>query len=150
MQSEEDTKFCEALANMRYKACTPADIAFLRSRVSSELLGHPCINETQFRNVSIITALNLVKDEINCLVCLRFAAETSQKLTDFFSTDTMPFEEPSTDSKVGHQLAGRRCTVKHHKLPENIQNALWEQPCCTNTKLIPAKLSLYTGMPLMI
>jgi len=38
-QSAEDAQFREALVNMRYKACTPADIAFLKSRVSSQLPG---------------------------------------------------------------------------------------------------------------
>lgn len=36
-QSVDDAKFQEALANMRYKACTPADITFLRSHVSRPL-----------------------------------------------------------------------------------------------------------------
>ena len=42
-QMEDDAKFCEALSNMRYKACTPADITFLKSQVSSELPGCPNI-----------------------------------------------------------------------------------------------------------
>ena len=89
-QSEDDAKFHEALSNMRYKACTPADIAFLKSRVSSELPGHSNVKEKQFRNVSIITSLNSQKDEINRLGSERFASETNQPLTDFYSIDTVP------------------------------------------------------------
>ena len=64
-ESPEDTKFCAALENMRYKACTPTDIAFLNSCVSSLGQGKPNVMHKQFRNVSIITALNAHKDEIN-------------------------------------------------------------------------------------
>jgi hypothetical protein len=35
VQSEDDTKFRTALENMRYKACTPADISFLRTLISN-------------------------------------------------------------------------------------------------------------------
>ena len=75
-QSAEDGKFREALANMRYKACTPSDIAFLKTRISSELPGRASVNQKEFRNVSIITNLNSQKDEINQLGSIRFAAET--------------------------------------------------------------------------
>ena len=91
-----------------------------------------------------------MNDEINRLGCLRFAGETCQKLNDFFFADTVPSDEHSADSKGSRPVAGRRHIVKHHKLPENILEALWEQPCCANTKLIPGKLSLCTGMLLMI
>jgi hypothetical protein len=150
VQSPEDAKFREALANMCYKACRPADIAFLRSRVSSNFPGQPSINEPQFRNVSIIMALNSVKDEINRLRSLRFATETAQKLTHFYSIDTVLSEETTTILKVHRRPAGRRRRVKHSTLPESIQRSLWEQPCCANTKLVPVKLSLCVGMPLMI
>ena len=36
---------------------------------------------------------------------------------------------------------------KHGLIPVEIQNALWEQPTCANTKLIPGKLSICIGMP---
>ena len=52
------------------------------------------MNEKQFRNVSIITTLNSQKDEINKLSSQRFAAETKQQLTDFFSVDTVPSKDP--------------------------------------------------------
>jgi hypothetical protein len=73
-QSADDAKFRMALSNMRYKACTAADIAFLKSRLFSMLPGRPNVNEKQFRSVSIITNLNSQKDEINRLGSQRFAA----------------------------------------------------------------------------
>ena len=148
MQTKEDAKFREVLTNMHYKACSPEDIAFLRSRVLSALPSQSCVNKPQLENMSIITALNSVKDEVNRIGCLRFATETGQELTHFYSVDTVSSEEPLGNAR--HGPSGKRRTIKHNKIPYNIQSVLWEQPCCTNTKLIPAKLSLCIGMPLMI
>jgi hypothetical protein len=148
-QSTEDTLFRQALANMRYKACTPGDIAFLKTRISSGLPGRPSVNEKRFRNVSIITSLNTLKDEINRLGSLRFAHESEQVLVDFVSIDTVPSEDTE---KAGNQrkTAGRRRRTKHGKIPSNIQKTLWDQPACANTKLVPGRLSLCIGMPVMI
>ncbi|KAF8809763.1 hypothetical protein BYT27DRAFT_7013375, partial [Phlegmacium glaucopus] len=150
MQTIDDGKFREALANMRYKACTPADIAFLRSRVSSELPGRSHVTEKQFRNVSIITTLNSQKDEINRLGCQRFAAETKQTLVDFYSIDTVPSNDPEEDGDKRNTYRGQRCAVKNSIIPDEIQEVLWEQPSCANTKLVPPKLSLCIGLPIMI
>lgn len=100
-ESAEDTKFCTALENMCYKACTPEDIAFPNTHVSSEIEGCPNIKEKQFRNVSIITALNAHKDEINKQGTLHFAAETEQALHHFFSIDSVPSNETQTPKKKG-------------------------------------------------
>jgi uncharacterized protein DUF6570/helitron helicase-like protein/PIF1-like helicase len=150
MQSPEDIKFREALANMRYKACTSSDIAFLRSRISSELPGRRSVNEKEFRNISIITNLNSQKDEINRLGSLRFAAETGQTLTHFFSVDNVVTKEAEENEQRKRYKAGQKRSVKHGSIPPAIQNALWEQPTCANTKLIPGKLSICIGMPVMI
>jgi hypothetical protein len=87
-QTVKDAKLRQALTNMRYKACTAEDIAFLRSCVSSQLPGRASITSNDFHNVSIITALNIHKDEINHLGSMRFAQETQQELVDFFSEDS--------------------------------------------------------------
>ena len=150
MQSAEDIKFREALANMRYKACTPSDVAFLRSRISSELPGFASVNKKEFRNVSIITNLNSQKDEINRLGSLRFAAETGQTLTHFFSIDNVVTKKSEENLASKRYKAGQKHSVKHGMIPPAIQNALWEQPTCANTKLIPGKLSICIGMPVMI
>ena len=76
VQSLLDSQLRTALENMRYKACTPEDIRFLRTRISLNLPGRPSICDDNFRNVSIITAKNLHKDEINKLGASRFAQET--------------------------------------------------------------------------
>jgi hypothetical protein len=148
-QSPDDAQFRQALANMRYKACTPEDITFLRSRISSSLPGRPNVNEKRFRNVSIITRLNAIKDEINRLGSIRFAAETNQQLHDFYSIDSIPSDDQA-EIRVRNRRVGRKKRVGHSRIPDNIQKVLWEQPPCSNTKLIPGKLSLCIGMPVMI
>ena len=72
---------------MCYKSCTLKDIIFLCSRVSSKLPNRPCVTDKKFCDVSIITAKNIHKDEINHVGALRFAQETGQTLTDFYSED---------------------------------------------------------------
>ena len=59
VQSLLDNQLQTALENMHYKACTPEDIRFLRTSISSNLPGRPSICDDNFRNVSIITAKNL-------------------------------------------------------------------------------------------
>ena len=149
-QSANDTKFRMVLSNMRYKACTLGDIAFLKSQISSMLPGRPNVNEKQFRNVSIITNLNSQKDQVNCLGAQRFTAETNQKLHDFFLIDAIPSKEPHEHYPQKGILAGKSHSMKQGKIPADIQCTLWEQPACVNTKLIPVKLSICLNMPVMI
>ena len=66
-----------------YAACTPEDIIFLKTRIAGRRPDQPKLSGKEFRNVSIITALNAQKDKINELGSARFAAETGQTLTDF-------------------------------------------------------------------
>lgn len=146
----EDENFRKALANMRYKACTPADIAFLRSCVSSSLPGRSHVDEKQFRNVSVIATLNSQKDEINRLGSERFAAETKQPLVNFYSIDTVPMDDFEENRDKRNIFRGQRRAVKNGIIPDEIQEVLWEQPPCANTKLIPGKLSLCIGLPIMI
>src|SRR5882762_5354461 len=86
-QSVEDAKLRTALENMRYAACTPEDIKFLKSRIAGRCPEQPKLSTKELRNVSIITALNAQKDRINELGSVRFAAKTGQTLTDFDSID---------------------------------------------------------------
>jgi hypothetical protein len=98
--------------------------------------------------VSIITALNAHKDEINHLGSLYFAAETKQSLHHFFSQDSMPSKESKERKK---SLKGsHKHSIKHAAIPVEVQKILWAQSPCANTNLIPGKLSLCIGMPVMI
>ena len=141
-QSPEDTKLRTALENMRYKACTPDDICFLRTLVSSEQPGRMSVCSNDFRNVSIITGTNLHKDEINRLGAIRFAQETDQELTDFYSDDTVRVSSSET-----HQSSGAK---RVSEISEGMQKALWDQQPSTTDKHIAGKLSLCIGLPVMI
>ena len=117
---------------MRYKACTAEDILFLRTRISSALPERPCITQDKFHNVSMITALNVHKDEINHLGSLRFATETCQDLVEFFSEDSVS----SPDDK-GSRKKGQKTKIKTAvTMTERIQDALWSQPPSSNDKCI--------------
>jgi len=98
--------------------------------------------------VSIITALNAHKDEINHLGSLYFAAEMNQSLHHFFSQDSVPSKE-SKERKKSHKGSYKH-SIKHGPLPVGAQNILWGQSPCVNTNLIPGKLSLCISMPIMI
>ncbi|KAF8226578.1 hypothetical protein L208DRAFT_1207083, partial [Tricholoma matsutake] len=79
----------------------------------------------------------------------RFASETRQKLNHFVSIDMVSLEEHDTDKKQ-YFKGTKRQQVKHLKIPKHIQECLWSQPACANTKLVPGRISLCVGMPVMI
>ena len=144
-QSEDDNKFCTALENMRYKSCTLEDIIFLCSRISSNLPNRSCVTDENFRDISIITAKNIHKDEINCVGALRFAQETGQTLTDFYSEDNPNIRENNIDRSTS------RSKILHVKeISNEMQEILWNQPPSTTDKHIAGKLSLCIGLPIMI
>ena len=141
-QSAEDAKLRTCLENMRYKACTPDDIAFLRTRISSSVPGRPSICHEQFRDVSIITSTNLHKDEINRLGAVRFAQETGQSLTDFFSDDSPRVTQADSEEGKGVKRVA--------ELTNEMKDGLWSQPPSSTDKHIAGKLSLCIGLPVMI
>ncbi|KAJ7114749.1 hypothetical protein C8R44DRAFT_629647 [Mycena epipterygia] len=77
-QTAEDDQLRTALTNMRYGACTPADVAFLRSRIAGCRPENPKLNVPAFRNVSIITARNSQKDYLNHLGAHRLLLKTEK------------------------------------------------------------------------
>ena len=141
-QSAEDGMFRTCLENMRYKACTPDDIAFLRTRISSSVPGRPSICHEHFRDVSIITGTNLHKDEINRLGAIRFAQETGQSLTDFFSDDSPRVTQADPEEAKGVKRVA--------ELTNEMKDGLWSQPPSSTDKHIAGKLSLCIGLPVMI
>jgi len=148
-QSSEDTKFRTALENMRYAQCTQDDIEFLKTRIAGKNTGQPNIAKKRFRNVSIITELNSQKDQLNKLGSLRFANETGQKLTDFYSDDELGEDiDPSTLSSVRKKDKKSIPSSKKHLSPE-MQDAVWNLRHSASEH-IPGKLSLCIGLPVMI
>jgi hypothetical protein len=126
---------------MRYKACTPEDTAFLRTRISSNLPNRASICDDKFKNVSIITAKNLHKDEINKLGAIRFSQETGQTLSYFYSED-------STNINSNEKTSSGVLRIK--EITDEIQTSLWSQPPSSTDKNIAGNLSLCIGLPVMI
>lgn len=145
-QTEEDNKFRTALENMHYKCCTGEDIAFLCTHISSQLPGKPCVTDKRFHNVSIITAKNIYKDEINRVGTIRFAQETDQQITDFYSDDSVKVKQKSADQSKHSKSK----TLHLKNLSKQRQTILWNQPPSTTDKKIAGKLSLCIGLPIMI
>ena len=134
---------------MRYAQCTPDDIEFLKTLIAGKNTGQPNIATKRFRNVSIITELNSQKDQLNKLGSLRFATETNQTLTDFFSDDELGEDiDPSTLSSVRKKDKKSIPSSKKYLSPD-MQDAVWNLRHSA-TEHIPGKLSLCIGLPVMI
>ncbi|KAI4517965.1 hypothetical protein K525DRAFT_156635, partial [Schizophyllum commune Loenen D] len=143
----DDRAMALALANMRYAACTPRDISFLLTRVVGSSPLAPKLNETRFHNVSIITARNAEKDAFNEMGSRRFAADTGQELTSFYSCDLRAPEDKPSGRKRGRK-AKRKLTAASG-LSDSLRRILWSSlPCFTGH--IAGRLDLCKGMPVMI
>ncbi len=121
-QSKQDGQLRTALENMRYKSCTPADIDFLYSRVSSTLPSRVSVTDAGFIGVPIITALNIHKDEINTISAERFARETGQELVDFCSDDSINSRNCQTDCQTTQRVAKK--FIKLSSIPDELQEHL--------------------------
>jgi len=150
-QTPEDAAFRTALVNMRYGACTPADIQFLRSRITGNRPEQPKVASKDFRNVAIICGVHTQKDMINQLGCQRFAEETGQRLTNFYSIDKWGKEtDPANRGKKRSKSKGVS-KLKHEsdEIDFDDQLEIWKLRHGA-TGHFPGKLSLCLGMPVMI
>ena len=107
----------------------------------SYLPNRPSICDDNFRNVSIITAKSLHKDEINKLGAIRFAQETGQKLANFYSEDS---------ANVNNNEKKTSGALRIKEITDEIQMSLWSQPPSSTDKHIAGSLSLCIGLPVMI
>ena len=148
-QSANDAKFRRTLENMQYARCTDEDIEFLKTLIAGKNSKQPNIAQKRYRNVSIITELNSQKDQLNKLGSLRFAKDTHQKLTDFYSDDELGENiDPSTLTSVRKKEKNSIPSTKK-KLSPDMQDALWNLRHSASEH-IPGKLSLCIGLPVMI
>ena len=83
--TEDDEKFRTALNNMRYASCTNDDLNFLKTLIIDKNQSENKLSNPEFRNVSVITSLNTQKDQMNEMGSSRFAMDTKQPLTHFYS-----------------------------------------------------------------
>jgi hypothetical protein len=144
LQSEEDDQLRLALTNMRYGACTLADVKFLKSRIAGYCSESPQLNNPLFRNVSIITALNSQKDTINYLGSKRFATDTRQELIHFRSVDQI-------STRAINKQKWRNCEQSNlTRIDSRLRRMLWEAPPSTNSEMLPGTLSICIGMPVLL
>jgi hypothetical protein len=99
--------------------------------------------------VSIITAWNAHKDQINKLGSLRFARETNPNLTTFYSKDQWAKDDDSNRSRRKINNYKRKPIRKSNTLNPGLQKELWSLPH-GSTEHIPGKLSICVGMPVML
>ena len=148
-QTSNDAKFRTVLENLRYKACTEDDIRLLRSCIARRDDPERSLANPNFRNVSIITSWNTYRDKLNEMGCERFADETGQALTHFYSVDR--FKSEKGDSAKRRRSYKIKIDPKRqsNRIGPRLQHILWTlSPGCSNHH--PGKLSLCVGMPVMI
>ena len=149
-QTAEDNLFRTALVNMRYGACTPDDIKFLRTRIAGRHPDQPNVAAKEFRNVAIICGVHSQKDQINKLGCERFAADTHQTLTSFYSIDKWGKEtDPAVKNKWGKTKAAPKLKHQSDAIEFDDQREIWKVRHGA-TDHFPGKLTLCVGMPVMI
>ncbi|KAJ7676282.1 hypothetical protein B0H17DRAFT_1238228, partial [Mycena rosella] len=120
-------------------------ILFVVQWVASNRPGFPHLDTVKYRNISIITTLNIYRDTINELSVRRFA-DTSQELVKNFSVDKLSTR--AVDKKNGHNVS-RHTSDSQHMGP-SLQKVLWSALPSTTNKHIPGCLNLCVGMPILI
>ncbi|KDR67899.1 hypothetical protein GALMADRAFT_79067 [Galerina marginata CBS 339.88] len=149
-QTSRDAALRTALVNMRYGKCTPKDIIFLRSLQAGKRPDQPKVSAKDFRNVAVICGRHTQKDEINSLGSQRFADETGQKLTHFYSIDKWGKEkDPASKSKWGKSKSAAKLKHKSNEIEFDDQHEIWKLRHGA-TENFAGKLSLCLGMPVMI
>jgi hypothetical protein len=149
-QTAQDIAFRNALVNMRYGVCTSEDIQFLRSRIAGTRSDQPQVASKDFRNVAIICGVHSQKDIINQLGCERFATETNQKLTNFYSHDKWGKEsDPAEKKKWGKSKVAPKTKHRSNEIDYDDQVEIWKVRHGA-TEHFAGKLSLCLGMPVMI
>ena len=129
--------------------CTEDDIEFLQTHIAGKESYQPNIAKKRYRNVSIITELNSQKDQLNKLGSLHFAAETGQRLTDFYSDDELDEDiDPSTLTSARKKDKKSKPSSKKI-LSSDMQEVIWNLRHSASEH-VPGKLSLCIGLPVMI
>ena len=148
-QSKKDGQLRKCLENMRYARCSAADIKLLQSRIAGRGIKKVKLAQNRFQNISVIVGINAHRDRLNVLGSSKFAKETNQTLTNFYSLDRWPNEnveqkrQGRTPYKVEDPLR------KSNLIENSLQNILWSLPhAATMNK--PGILALCPGMPVMV
>ncbi|KAF8573826.1 hypothetical protein K439DRAFT_1311869, partial [Ramaria rubella] len=121
-QTPKDEKLQRALQNMRYKACTAADISFLKTLVGGRPAKKVKLNQARFRNISIIVGPNAHRDKYNMLGSNCYANDTKQPLHHFYSMDTLDNHRNISRARVKDP---RRAS---NVLSPELQHVMWNLP----------------------
>ncbi|KAF8573310.1 hypothetical protein K439DRAFT_1650033 [Ramaria rubella] len=149
-QTPEDGKLRRALQNMKYKACTMADISFLKTLVCGQPANKVKLNQARFQNVSIIVGPNAHRDEYNILGSVHYANDTKQSLHHFYSMDTLG--SPKMNEHKQRNISNAR--VKNPQRASNVlslelQHIVWNLPH-EASQHCAGKLSICHGMPVIV
>lgn len=144
-ESSRDVQFRTAMGNMRYGACTPADITFLNTLVGNSTAADRTLANQKFRHVSVITHWNAKKDRINEVGCEDFAVQTGQTLTCFYSEDHLV--DPARGNRKKHKSKSQ---FKSRRLSDKQRNLLWSLPSSASANQEYSQLPLCIGMPVII
>ncbi|EJD35910.1 hypothetical protein AURDEDRAFT_21949, partial [Auricularia subglabra TFB-10046 SS5] len=142
--SPADINFRLALTNMRYRQCTDADVAFIRSLIVKSDSGRSILNSWDFRHVSIITGLNSHRDAINSAGCIKYAQDYGEKLSTFYSVDSVG---EGDDVDTGRRKKGRKRWITG--ISNSLRQLLWDLPHYDSSN-VPGTLHLCKGMPVII
>ncbi|TEB19408.1 hypothetical protein FA13DRAFT_1646947, partial [Coprinellus micaceus] len=148
-----DESLRTVLEHLRYKDCTPEDIQWLQTRIPS-FNRNLNVADKKWRDVSVITAWNCHKDQINNMNAKRFAQDQGLPLTTFYSVDKQNAPHRLSTPKRGPKI--RRAPKKAPppdkpgiRLTSAVQKMLWRLSPHTSEH-VAASLSLCVGMPVMI
>ncbi|KAH9920732.1 hypothetical protein B0H21DRAFT_701913 [Amylocystis lapponica] len=151
--TDDDIRFRTALANMRYKSCTPEDLQLLRSRIIRPHLQNGVLDSDNFRYVSIITGRNAHRDAINHFMVERFAKETGQDVHNFHSVDRWSSTGRGKSNSLRQDLRDDVASIEpvqtSNILHPELQNVVWKIPPALTDHHVGV-LALCRDMPVLL
>ena len=120
----------------------------MRTLQAGQRPDQPNISAKELRNVAIICGQHTQKDQINSMGCERFAEDTGQELTDFYSNNK---RGKGIDPASGDKKKRKTISAKYssNELQFEDQREIWKLRH-GSTENFAGKLSLCIGMPVMI
>jgi hypothetical protein len=135
------------LENLRYRNCTKDDVDYIGMQVAGRDPSKPKLAQKKFRDVSIITGLNVQRDRINELGVEQFAREHGEALHTFYSHDTWKGFAENGERRTKRNVIDPICSSDAVTL--EFQEKLWElSPLSTEQHA--GKLQLCKGLPVIV
>ena len=149
--SAEDIRFREALINLRFGSCTREDLVLFSTRIAGPAPGQPNILQPQFKDVSIATAKNAVRDAVVSVRPSMYADSRGAALHTFVSRDKFPTERGSSSAADTRRLFARLSDPSRssNELPIELRDLLWGLSP-RRTDHVAGRLQLCLGMPMLL